>query len=148
MSLFFSMDKKSEVYRRNNNRRKELPFDTHDTTLRSCSDILPPVRAVLYLIETESIYTTPNLLYTHQAELIENSQMVYPINRCAEVILHNIIPLSNAFSLVWEAENSITGTNADLSDQQSLLWPANYAVGSTPLSFITNRHLMLKHLRP
>ena len=80
--LFSRMEKSSEVYRRNNNGPKTLPWGTHDTTLTS-------------LLRHSSTKTNSELHQyrqhrtsdTHRAEPIENSLVVDPIKSSTGVDL-------------------------------------------------------------
>ena len=124
------MEKSCEVYRRNNNGPKTLPYCTPDTTL---TNLLrqPSSRTCCDRFDRNCVNTLNIEPPIPRAELIENPPMVDPIKRCAEVNLHtpSLLPTQ-------QCTLEYMGHHKRASQVSSPFRLANWVVGRTPLRSI------------
>ena len=111
ISLFSNMEKRSDMYRRNNNGPKTLPCSPPDTTLNSL--LQQPSTITCYeRFDRNTVNIDRNLQYP-QSRAYRECQMVDPIKGCTEVNLHNtsLLPtLQCTLQCKGHAEKCITGT--------------------------------------
>ena len=123
------MEKNSEVYRRNNNGPKTLPCGTPDTTL---TNLLrhPSTKTNCDRLDKNCVSTDNTTTDTNRAEPMENSLMVDPIKRSAEVYLHNpgLLQALQMHSAVYVTHTKAHHKYPNLSDKQTGWLEAHHSV--------------------